>query len=418
MSEVKNIPEGWVETTLEIISNKVTDGSHQSPKSVQDGMPMLSVKDMNEFGFDISNSKKISKKDYDFLVKQGCKPNVNDILIAKDGSVLKHIFRVKEEINAVLLSSIAIITPNELKINPSYLGYILINPNFKKYILNNFLSGSGVPRIVLKDFKKIEFTIPKNLKEQKSIADILTAFDNKIELLQAQNKTLEETAQTIFKEWFGKYQIEDELPEGWSKVKIKDFNVIVTDFVANGSFASLAKNVKYKAEPDYAKLIRLTDYNNGFNGEFVYVDKIAYDFLNKSKLLGGEIIISNVGAYAGTVFKCPQLNSPMTLGPNSIVLKSNFSNYFFLMFSSRTGKHFLDSIITGSAQPKFNKTAFRNLELSFPNLDYLIKFETIVNPFMEKIEQNKNQVQTLTKTRDELLPKLMSGEVRVNEFKV
>jgi type I restriction enzyme S subunit len=53
------------------------------------------------------------------------------------------------------------------------------------------------------------------LLEQKAIAQILTAFDDKIELLQAQNKTLETTAQTIFKEWFGKYQIGDELPEGW-----------------------------------------------------------------------------------------------------------------------------------------------------------------------------------------------------------
>ena len=65
-------------------------------------------------------------------------------------------------------------------------------------------------------FKTIEIKYPTNIDEQKAIAKVLTAFDDKIELLQAQNKTLETMAQTIFKEWFGKYQIGDELPEGWS----------------------------------------------------------------------------------------------------------------------------------------------------------------------------------------------------------
>ncbi|MBL7971145.1 MAG: hypothetical protein JNL03_06470, partial [Prolixibacteraceae bacterium] len=84
------------------------------------------------------------------------------------------------------------------------------------------------------------------------------------------------------------------IPDHWSISTIEEETVFVTDYVANGSFASLAENVNYKQEPDFAVLVRLTDYNNNFKGKFVYVDEKAYNFLNKSKLLGGEIIISNV----------------------------------------------------------------------------------------------------------------------------
>jgi type I restriction enzyme S subunit len=103
----------------------------------------------------------------------------------------------------------------------------------------------------------------------------------------------------------------------------------------------------------------------------------------------------------------------MTLGPNSIVLKSNFNNYFYLLFKSTYGKFLLDGIISGSAQPKFNKTAFRDIQISFPSKDYLIEFENLIKSYFDKIDKNLAQIRTLSTLRDTLLPKLMSGEVRV-----
>ena len=85
--------------TLESVCLKITDGSHYSPKDIEDGMPMLSVKDMTDYDFDFKKCKKISTDDYEKLVKSGCKPEINDVLIAKDGSVLKHVFRVKKRHN-------------------------------------------------------------------------------------------------------------------------------------------------------------------------------------------------------------------------------------------------------------------------------------------------------------------------------
>ena len=165
-----------------------------------------------------------------------------------------------------------------------------------------------------------------------------------------------------FKEFrFGK------MPTHWESKRIIDYTEIVTDYVANGSFASLKENVTYFEDPNYAVLIRLTDYNRGFDGQFVYIDEHAYNFLSKTQLFGGEIIISNVGANVGTVFKVPYLRKKMNLGPNSIMVKTKGNDdFYFYWFSSPNGQESIKSILSGSAQPKFNKTSFRNLELPIP----------------------------------------------------
>ena len=222
-------------------------------------------------------------------------------------------------------------------------------------------------------------------------------------------------AQTIFKEWFGKYQIGDELPEGWRVGKLGDFKAKITDFVANGSFASLKENVTLFNHTEHALFIRNTDLKSDFK-EKIYVDKKAYEFLSKTKLFGGEIIISNVGD-VGSVHICPHLKIPMTLGNNIIMLKSEYNYFFYTLFKSRIGQHLISTITGGSAQPKFNKTDFRNMGLIIPPNNLLNNFELASSKFFQKILKNKEHILSLTKTRDTLLPKLMSGQVRVNNIK-
>ena len=124
------------------------------------------------------------------------------------------------------------------------------------------------------------------------------------------------------------------MKEKWPKAKIGDVAESITDYVANGSFASLAEHVHYKNTEDFAVLIRLVDYNNNFSGNFVFIDEHAYNFLNKSKLYGGEIIISNVGANVGTVFRCPYLKYKMSLAPNAIMVKFKGNNNFYYYWLS------------------------------------------------------------------------------------
>lgn len=419
MSQVKNstcaehsrsIFEGWVETTLGEVIKIIGGGTPKTSVSEywNGEIPWLSVVDFNDDNRWVNSTEKTItslglEKSSTKLLNEG------DIIISARGTV-GAMAQLKREMT---FNQSCYGIRNIENISEIDFIFYLLKISLKQINQNTY--GAVFDTITTKTFDYINVKLPP-LPEQKAIAKVLTAFDDKIENLLTQNETLEQTAQTIFTEWFGNYQIGDELPEGWRFIKVKNLDVVVTDFVANGSFASLAQNVTYKQDSDYAKLIRLTDYNRNFLGDFVYVDENAYNFLKKSKLSAGDIIISNVGAYAGTTFKCPDLDHAMTLGPNSIVLKSNFNNYFYLLFTSRIGKHLLSSIISGSAQPKFNKTAFRNLELLY-NEEIVVEFEIMIKGLMSKINHNKKQIQLLSETRDTLLPKLMSGQLRVKGFK-
>jgi type I restriction enzyme S subunit len=254
--------------------------------------------------------------------------------------------------------------------------------------------------------KDIDISLPP-LPEQQAIAEVLSSLDDKIDLLHRQNKTLEDMAQTLFRQWFI-----EEAQDDWEEVKIQDFDVLITDYVANGSFASLKENVKLITDKvSYALFVRNTDIKSGFKNK-VYVDKSSYDFLKKTKLYGKEIIISNVGD-VGSVFRCPNFDIPMTLGNNLIMLKSNYNLFFYLLFSSKYGQNLIAGITSGSVQQKFNKTAFRNLSLKFESIFQLKRFEDKVSILFDKQDANQTQIQTLENLRDTLLPKLISAEVRV-----
>ncbi len=152
------IPSGWEVKPLEAVCSLITDGAHHSPASVAEGYPMASVKDMHEWGIYIDSCRRISGDEYKNLVRNNCKPLKNDVLIAKDGSYLKHTFVVGEEQDLVILSSIAILRPNS-DIRPNYLSFTLREPTTKAR-MTGFVSGVAIPRIVLKDFRKFQILVP------------------------------------------------------------------------------------------------------------------------------------------------------------------------------------------------------------------------------------------------------------------
>ncbi len=177
--------EGVEMKTLGEICTKITDGSHFSPQPVEQGYYMPSVKDMRSNGFDFSSCKQISKVDYENLVNNGCKPRINDVLVAKDGSMLKYVFPVIKEENIVVLSSIAILSPKHELINSKYLSYYLMQQKIKDKTIREFSSKGGVPRIILKNFKKFIVEYP-SLSEQRRIVGILDVFEASIQNLEAQ----------------------------------------------------------------------------------------------------------------------------------------------------------------------------------------------------------------------------------------
>lgn len=241
------------------------------------------------------------------------------------------------------------------------------------------------------------------------------------------NNNLEQQAVLLFKQWFTNFENQSEkmietrfgkIPTSFKLMKNGELPMVVTDYVANGSFASLKANVKLYQEDNYAYFIRNTDLKSGTFE--VFVDKHSYDFLSKSTLYGGEIIISNVGD-VGSVFLCPKLNKPMTLGNNIIMLRpeqNSLKYYLYIWFKWLYGQSLIQGIKGGSAQPKFNKTDFKNLPIYLPDDNFLKKFHKIVEPMFELIDKNNSENKHLAAMRDTLLPKLMSGELDVSDINI
>ena len=344
------------------------------------------------------------------------------------------------------------------------------NPKFVYYFFNNMADelkkmdvGAANPALNRNHVHPLPIIWTRRTV-QNQIAQILGSLDDKIELNRQMNATLEAMAQALFKSWFvdfdpvidnalaaghsipeslharaearkalgdkrkpqpeaiqkqfpNRFVFTEEMgwvPEGWEYSSVKEF-VEVTDYVANGSFAALKENVTLFDEPNYALYVRTTDFKNDYRPDKAkYVDKWSYDFLSKSELSSSDVIISNVGD-TGTVFRPPSwLGLPMTLGSNAITLKTNnMGNFLERYFLSYFGQHQISGIVGGSAQPKFNKTDFRSLIVHFGSRSLVSEFEGSVQMLRDKQEANRAQTMKLAKLRDTLLPKLLSGQLRI-----
>lgn len=151
-------PKQWKVVPIDALCSRVTDGAHKSPPSIDAGVPMASVKDMRDWDFDLNGCRAISREHYEDLVRNDCKPLIGDILIAKDGSYLKHVFLVRQERELAILSSIAILRPNG-RMRPNLFIQFLRDPNITQR-MKGIVSGVAIPRIILKDFKTFLMPFP------------------------------------------------------------------------------------------------------------------------------------------------------------------------------------------------------------------------------------------------------------------
>ena len=192
----------------------------------------------------------------------------------------------------------------------------------------------------------------------------------------------------------------------------------VTDFVASGSFASLRENVKYYDSPNYAILVRTKDFQSNFTNGLVYTDRHGYEFLENSNLFGGELILPNIGASIGKVFLVPKLNYPMTLAPNSIMVKcwdEVTLIWLYFYFLSTSGQNALKNISSSTAQGKFNKTDFKGICIPVPPLN---EQQRIVNQIfsiettLSVIEHNEDLLKESIKfIKSKILDLAMQGKL-------
>lgn len=376
--------------------------------------------------------------------RKRCSVKKGDVFLTRTSEKLEELglscVALKDYKNATFNGFTKRLRPNSLCkeiLLPEYAAFYFSSNTFRNQV-TSFASMTTRASLNNEMISKLKIDIP-SLYVQEKIANLMQNLLKK-ELLNNQIiKNLESIASELFKRWFinfefpneqglpyrssGGEMVESELgeiPEKWGIFKIGDLDVIISDHVANGSFKSLKDNVIVKEEEDYALFLRNVDLKANLNGNLRYVPKESYDFLKKSRLDGGEVIISNVGD-VGTVHRCPKLDKPMVLGNNQIFLKSKetyINNYLYMYFKSFVGQHLIDSITSGSVQLKFNKTDFRSSIMIFPSIDDLKNLMEPLNKLLDKIEILSAQNKKLEELRKSILPKLLSGEIKIPDESV
>ena len=295
------------------------------------------------------------------------------------------------------------------------------------------------------DFKRLPFFIPPAEEQEQivryldwktsQITKFIKAKKRQIELLKEQKQVIISEAVTgkidvltgkpylNYKNSEVKYL--GRIPEHWKVRKLKHCIKFLTDYTANGSFADLAKNVTY-LEEGFARLVRLTDLRADFENVGVYINENAYEYLAKSKLFGGELLMANVGAYSGYSFVVPKrLNFKASLGPNMYVIFFNQlmnSDFAYFLLNSEP---ILNSILltaTSTAQPKLNKNNVKEVTVPIPSvseqialLKYLIDNTTLINNAIFRIE---NEIALIKEYKNSLIIETVTGKVDVRDIMV
>lgn len=206
----------------------------------------------------------------------------------------------------------------------------------------------------------------------------------------------------------------------WKYGRIKDVLSVLTDYTANGSFQNLADNVEYLDYGGYARLVRLTDLRENLNNAGIYVNESSYKYLKKSSLKGGEVLVANVGAYAGLFCMMPYIEQPATLGPNMYLLKTNnlmINKYLYYLGLSKFVKEQLLMKSTSSAQPKLNKEDVKTIKILIPPIKEQERIINYLDYKCEKIdkivEDKKKQKEQMEQYKKSVIYEYVTGKKRV-----
>ncbi|MBT6646012.1 MAG: restriction endonuclease subunit S [Thaumarchaeota archaeon] len=342
-----------------------------------------------------------------------------DVLINITGDSVARVYLVPDEVLPARVNQHVCILRTTPELNPHYLYYFLINPITQKHLLS--IAGIGGTRNALT--KEILYNLIIEYPDyptQQKIVKQLNAIKNKIIVLQNQNRTLEQMAQNIFKSWFvdfdGVTEFENselgQIPKGWSVEKLS--NCISVD-----------KGLSYKGKFLSTSGIPLINLGNiEKNGGFIErkIKHYTGEFKTKHTISSRDIVIANTDITQDRlVLGSPALISPLdykeiifTHHIFAVRTNSNFKKYFlyYLLKTQNYHQHVI-SYATGTTVLAIPKEAVLDFQFTLPNDNLVNKFDNIASNMKELFFRNNSSIQSLTKTRDALLPKLMSGEIRV-----
>jgi len=271
-----------------------------------------------------------------------------------------------------------------------------------RFNLANKSSGSANQANISKgDILGLDVTIPSP-NEQTAISVVLSSIDEKIDLLQRQNATLEKMAETLFRQWFV-----EEAKEEWREIKITDL------FEVKDGTHDSPKQKEFGKKLITSK--HLSKHSIDFQSAY-FISEEDFEQINKrSKVDTDDILFSMIGTIG--IIYLEQSNDIDYAIKNIGLFKTSQNRlwkYFTVLWlKCDLGNEFIHENRSGSTQEYISLGSLRSITFSIPSLEIVELFNKDVEPLFQKIKSNQTQIRTLTALRDTLLPKLMSGEVRV-----
>jgi type I restriction enzyme S subunit len=286
------------------------------------------------------------------------------------------------------------------------------------YFLQNIDLGSLGYARHYRLLKEIDVVYPKSLTEQQRIVSILD------EAFAAIAKAKAKAEQNLknSKELFESY-LQGVFENGnWETKEFGEVISVLTDYHANGSYQILKKNVELKETEGFAWMVRSTDFENNFENDFRFINENSYNFLSKSKVFGGEIIMSKIGN-AGNVYFMPRIDRPCSLAMNLFLIRLNEKKatpeFVFKYLKSYSGEFQIKSRLQGATTKTITKDNVRNIVIPLPTLN---EQQTIVRQLdalraetqkLEAVYQKK--IADLEELKKSILQKAFSGELRAEK---
>ena len=400
----------WEKVRLEDCCYSISDGDHQPPPKAQQGIPFVTISNINSMNqLDFSDTMFVPKEYYQSLDEKR-KVRKGDVLYSVVGSFGIPVL-IKEERPFVFQRHIAILRPKEDIVDSGFLFYTMLSRDF--YAKADAVAIGAAQRTVsLGSLRNIKIDVP-SLESQKHIADILSAYDDLIENNQKQIKLLEEAAQRLYKEWFvdlrfpghENTKIVDGVPEGWNWCKLEDaiqFDPKVTltkermkQFVP---MSALSTSSMVLDESQFTE----TTTNSG------------------SKFQNGDTLLARITPClenGKTAYVAGLESDEGTVGSTEyIVMRAKTINSYMVYLLARTDdfrQSAINSMSGSDGRQRVKSDKLKMLDYLQPTSELVEKFENVEEPIFEKIYRLSKQMQQARQARDLLLPKLMSGEVEV-----
>lgn len=402
----------WKEVYIKDICTVLGDGLHGTPEYDEKGdFYFINGNNLQEGHITIKkDTKRVSQKEF---LKYQKELNDRTILVSINGTI-GNVAKYNNE-PCILGKSACFFNVKE-DIDRNFIYYVISSPHFKKSIIQQ-ATGTTIKNVSLKQMRDYHFLIPVNLSDQRKIAGILSALDAKIENNNKINANLEAQAQALFKSWFVDFTpfkdqpfVDSELgpiPQGWKVGKADDFYKINI-----GKTPPRKEKEWFSKNESDNKWISISDMGNcglfisnsaekltnaaikKFNISLVPVNTILLSF----KLTIGRVAISDCA-----------------LTTNEAIARFILPDECYLEFSFLMLKLYNYSTLgsTSSIATAVNSKIIKSMKMVMPSLKVLEDFHTITNPLFEKIRFTQKENQRLAALRDTLLPKLMSGEIKL-----